>query len=271
MEPTKLFGVIGHPLGHTMSPALHNWAFARLGLPYVYMRWPVAPEGLPDFLTAVRALPISGVSVTIPHKVAITNGLDRLGPRVRAVGAVNTLFWDEDKLTGVNSDVVGFQRPLRESGRRFDSALVLGAGGASRAILAGLAELGVARVWVTNRSYKKAAELAMRFGVTAVEWDARRECGAALLVNATPLGMAGDNVDLTPWPAEWFEPGQVAYDIVYNPLRTRFLREAQAAGLETVDGLAMFLGQAVEQFRLWTGQEFPLVEARELLLAELAR
>ncbi len=266
-SPEKLFGIIGHPLGHSLSPVLHNWAFQELFLPYVYCRWPVTPEKLADFMTAVRVLPISGLSVTIPHKQAVREFLDGESENAAAIGAVNTVYWDGDSLMGENTDVSGFMAPLK--GRSFPSALVLGAGGASRAVLAGLTALGVKELFLTNRSAAKAQNLAHEFQAQFVPWEERTNCSAALLVNTTPLGMQGDNQQKSPWPEEHFAPGQVAYDLVYNPQQTLFLAQAAEKGLECIEGLSMFVGQAMLQFQLWTGQKMPEEGARNLILAQL--
>ena len=129
-EPTALYGIIGHPLGHSLSPALHNWAFARAGLPGVYMAWPLVPESLAEFFSAVRVLPIRGGNITLPHKVEAMALLDEISPRAGRVGAVNVFYWKDGRLCGDNTDVAGFLAPLRK--KRVASALVLGAGGASR-------------------------------------------------------------------------------------------------------------------------------------------
>lgn len=264
---TRIYGIIGYPLGHSLSPALHNWAFAAADIPAVYLAWPLAPGKVGDFISAMRTLPIAGASVTIPHKETVLPYLDALTDAARAVGAVNTLFWDEERLVGDNTDVAGFTAPLQ--GLACDAALVLGAGGAARAVLAGLKELGVREVYLANRTPERSAALAAEFGALIVDWEQRATLDPGLLVNATPLGMRGAQADASPWPAAGFRPGQIAYDLVYNPLETRFLREAAAAGARSVDGLTMFLGQAAGQFKRWTGDAFELAAAREMLVEML--
>jgi shikimate dehydrogenase len=268
----RLFGVIGHPLGHSLSPVLHNWAFAQAQFPGIYLAWPQPSEKLPDFMTALRTLPISGVSVTIPHKESVMPYCEIVTEAASTVGAVNTLFWEDGKLVGDNTDLAGFLAPLQARFKEGElpSALVLGAGGAARAVLAGLAKLRVKEVFLANRSPERSAGLAAEFNAVIVDWEERASVNPDLLVNATPLGMAGERAESTPWLAESFRPGQTAYDLVYNPLETRFLREAKAAGCGAIDGLSMFLGQAVEQFQRWTGAAFDLRGARELLLNALA-
>lgn len=267
----KLYGIIGHPLGHTMSPPLHNWALGELGLPGEYRAFPTPPEDVEAFVKTMRSLPIGGVSVTIPHKEAVIPLLDGVSDRVNDAGACNTLYWKDGKLLGENTDVTGFIAPLKVM-ERPDSALVLGAGGASRAIIAGLKELGVGDIMVSNRSEDRAAKLAEEFDVQCVPFDGESGLNAGLIINTTPLGMAGDLVDRCPVPEEYcLSSNQVAYDIVYNPLRTKFLQKAESHGCRTIDGLDMFIGQAAEQFRLWTGKQFDNAKAKALVAAELAK
>lgn len=270
---TPQYGIIGHPLGHTMSPALHTWALARAGLPGEYRAYPLEPADLPAFMARVRAEPLAGLSVTIPHKVAVMEFLDDISPRARRAGAVNTVYRDGDRLLGDNTDVPGFLAPLRALNAAPESALVLGAGGAARAVLAGLAELGVPRVLVTARSLPKAQALAAAFGAQAAPWDQRTAAPRAdLVVNTTPLGMRGVDQSQSPWPAtSLFAPGQIAYDLVYNPRQTVFLARACAMAARIIGGLEMFLHQGSEQFRLWTGQPFDLPAARTLISELLGR
>lgn len=267
---TAQYGIIGWPLGHSMSPALHNWAFDALGIDAEYRAYPLPPEDMEYFMAHVRELPISGLSVTIPHKLAIKPYLDGLSDGVLAVGAVNTLYWDGKRLMGDNTDVFGFTAPLRKMPIQFESAMVFGAGGAARAVVAGLLQLGVPDIVVTNRNADKAMELAKEFHVSAADWDERHRIDAQLLVNTTPLGMLGDSVALSPLPEQMrLSSNQFVYDIVYNPVRTKFIEQGREAGCHTVDGLEMFLSQALEQFRLWTGEMFDMDAARRLVESKL--
>lgn len=262
---TRIFGIIGHPLGHTLSPLVHNWGFARFGIDARYEAWPTPPEALAAFMARVREMPVAGLSVTIPHKTAVMEFVDVVTDLGQAVGAVNTLFWRGGGLVADNTDVEGFCRPLVERRIAPVTALVLGCGGAARAVVAGLARLGLARIGVTGRAFGKAAALARDFGLEPVAWEDRAAFPARLVVNATPMGMSGRFEGDSPYPAAAWRPGQTAYDLVYNPLETRFLRDAATAGASTVPGLEMFLYQAVEQFRLWTGRILPDTELRPLL------
>lgn len=261
----KLYGIIGHPLGHTMSPALHNSGFNMFSLQSVYMAFPTPPEKLADFMESFRSLPMYGASVTIPHKEAVMEYVDKITPRATTVGAVNTLYWEDDTLVGDNTDVLGFMAPLKGKRNTFKKALVLGAGGAAKAVLAGLQELGVSDITICNRTAQRAESLATLFNINAVAWDDRGSVDADLVINTTPMGMSGELVDETPYAAEMFQESGVAYDLVYNPLETTFLRTAKEAGWETIDGLHMFAAQGAEQFRLWTGKTIPHEHIRKLV------
>jgi len=269
----KLYGIIGYPLEHSLSPLLHNWALEQGGIAGAYLPWPLHAGQMHDFVSAVRILNIQGASVTIPHKEAIMPLLDKLTTHARMVGAVNTLYWDNGALCGDNTDVDAFIAPLR--GRSLSSALVLGAGGVARAALAGLRELGLLNIAVCNHHKERAQKLAEEFGVECANWEERAQYGADLIVNATPLGMRGALEEKNPLPLEAFTRrragSHMAYDIIYTPLTTHFLAEAEAVGWQVQDGLTMFIAQAQAQFRLWTGGEFPETAARALLLRELGK
>lgn len=276
--PRHLYGIVGSPVGHSISPALHTWGYARCGHPGAYFAFDKTPGELPEFLRAVRSLPFDGLSVTIPHKEAILPLLDGLTERARAVGAVNTLFWQDSALIGDNTDVYGFMAPLTEEHparnaglpRLPDRALVLGAGGACRAVLAGLARLGVRNVHLCARNPEKTAALAEAFSCAPLAWDEREKALASLspclVVNTTPLGMRGKSADCSPLSPEAFQrvtnpAGCIAYDIVYTPRETPFLLLAKQYGMPAVDGLPFLVAQGIEQFRIWTGRQLDFAEA----------
>lgn len=267
---TALYGVIGWPLAQSLSPLLHNIGFATYGMPAVYQRWEVPPERLPAFIESVRLLNIRGCSVTIPHKVHLIPLLDEVTPLVRTVGAANTIYWNGSSLCGENTDVAGFLAPLENENLKDASVLLLGAGGAARAVAAGLTALDSAHrpanIFVATPSDKSHLPLAEEFGLTPLLWSQRHEPPAELVINTTPLGMRGKAEADTPYDFALAAPipaqsaakaTPLAYDIVYNPLETRFLREASAAGRRCISGLEMFFGQGDAQFRLWTGQNLP--------------
>lgn len=266
--PRLLCGIIGHPLGHSLSPLLHNAAMAEHDLAGGYYAWPLPADKLPSFMAGMRTLPVHGVSVTIPHKQAVLPFLDRVTDVGDRVGAVNTLYWDDGELVGDNTDVTGFSAPLTGISRP-DSALVLGAGGVARAALAGLAEIGVVRVGIANRTAAKAQLLAKESNALFVPWEERASFAPKLLVNATPLGMQGAMENETPWPRQWFDSSMVAYDLVYNPVETRFLRQARRAGCTVIDGVEMFVQQAAAQFGRFTGCTMDVAAARERVMKAL--
>lgn len=264
----KQYGIIGYPLGHTMSPTLHNWGFEQFGLQAKYEAWPTPPDALDAFMTRFKKENYRGLSVTIPHKLTIMEYVDALTDRAQAVGAVNTLWWDNDTLMGDNTDVAGAVNPLRLKGGQLNSALILGAGGASRAAVAGCKELGIETISISNRTASKAAAIATDFAINTVDWDKRQDETPDLIINSTPLGMQGDLQSQTPWPFS-FASTKIVFDLVYNPLETRLLQEAAQAGCETIQGLEMFVHQGLEQFRLWTGKALDLDGARNLVLEQL--
>jgi len=258
-SPPEIYGIIGQPLGHSLSPLVHTTGFRSLGLDAVLTPWPLGPEKLPLFFEAFRLLNFRGACVTIPHKEAVLPFLDEISDRARALGAVNLIHRRDGLLCGDNTDILGFMAPLKERGLSpATRVLLLGAGGAARAAAAGLKELGLNELTACAPSDRRPAELARAFGLKTAPWDRRGEIPCELVVNATPLGLAGRAEDETAYRAEWFAGRRgLAYDLVYTPRTTRFLAEARAAGWETIDGLAMFLGQAEAQFLTWTGRRLP--------------
>jgi shikimate dehydrogenase len=265
---TALFGIIGNPVHHTLSPAMHNAAFAALGMNCVYVPLPTA--GLAEAVAGLKALGFQGVSVTIPFKEEVIPLVDVLDPVAEKIGAVNTLKIDikenlaDRVIFGANTDWVGANRALEEKMRLCGSrVLLVGAGGAARAIGFGLLEAG-ANVLLTNRTREKGIELARQLGCKFIDTAALPGIKADALVNATSVGMV-PAVERTPVPAELLGNYPVVMDIVYAPLQTRLLREAGEAGCEVIDGLAMLLYQGAAQFELWTGREAPLSVMRAVL------
>lgn len=282
--PSQLYGVIGWPLAQSLSPLLHNSGFQALGIPAVYLRWEVPPERLATFVDSVRLLGIRGCSVTIPHKMALLPLLDRVSEQAELAGAANTVYWDGEDLCGENTDVSGFLAPLAAVPLENMDALLLGAGGAAHAVAAGLRLRRCRKAFVATPSNRSHLSLAERFGFTPVLWEQRHDVPADLIINTTPLGMRGKYEKESPYDFSLAAPGHVAsatdtatgspyggdggaglaYDIVYNPLETRFLREARQAGRRCVTGLEMFFGQGDAQFRLWTGRPLPAASRQAL-------
>ncbi len=246
---TRLYGVLGKPLGHTLSPTVHNAAFAARRLDAVYL--PMEGTGLDDFLKFHSSFPVSGMSVTIPYKEEAYARAGSLSVEADETGAVNTLVLKESGWHGENTDVEGFLHPLRRRlhiGRM--RAVVLGAGGAARAVVCALRSQG-ASVCVVARNPQKAQQLAERFQSEYRRWDQLGSLCWDLLVNTTPLGMYPE-VNQTPIPAELLT-GKWVYDLVYNPRQTRLLKDAAARGCSTISGTEMFIGQALKQQQLWCG------------------
>ena len=265
-ETTSIYGVAGSPVNHSLSPVMHNAGFAAHDLDAVYVPFEAVDVG--DLMRLARALGVSGLSVTAPFKEAVVDHLDEIDPLGRRVGAVNTLRADGRRWMGLNTDVPGFLAPLeRRGGVTGLRSTVLGAGGAARAVAVGLAEAG-SIVTVSARRKDRAAVVARLVGGTVGtmppqpgSWD--------LLVNTTPSGTS-PRIDETPVSASALGRGRTVYDLVYNPARTRLLRDADEAGLSTIGGLDMLVVQAVKQFEWWTGTRPTDTLFRQAALAELA-
>jgi 3-dehydroquinate dehydratase/shikimate dehydrogenase len=267
---TRLYGVLGFPVGHSLSPVIHNAAFQHLGLNAFYV--PLDVESADLALEAARTFQFHGLSVTRPHKTAVLKALERMGGRIEPaalrLGAVNTLVEPAGALAGLNTDVGGLLQALEEhTAVRDRSAVVAGAGGAARAALYGLQQAG-ARITLTNRTEAKGREVAGAFDAAFCPWPKRASLSAEILINATPLGMA-PGLDETPFPAEMLHPGMVVLDMVYSPPMTRLLREAEERGCRTVGGIAMLLYQAALQLKAWTGRPAPLGAMRRALVQAL--
>jgi len=270
---TRVYGVIGNPVAHSMSPAIHNTAFAALGLNCVYLLCPI-DRALEPFVRAFPELQFHGASVTIPHKERIVPLLDEIDPVARKIGAVNTIVRRDGRLYGTNTDwlaaIRGLENAMRDEGEhplREKRVVVLGAGGSARAIVFGLMERS-ARVTIVNRTAERAERLAHEARCAWHPRDRMGELRCDVLVNCTSIGMH-PHVDQTPFPKEFLREDMAVFDAVYNPLQTRLLKEAAETGCRVVSGLDMFIGQAAEQFRLWTGHPAPIKKMRETVLRRL--
>ncbi len=260
---TQVVGVIGDPVGHSLSPRLHNAAFDALGLDWVSVAFPVPDGSATDAVAGMRALGIAGLSVTMPHKTAVVALVDRLTPVADVLGAVNCLYRDGDVLVGDNTDGIGFVASLWR-GAGFDPdgrrCLVIGAGGAARAVVRALADHGAAEVVVVNRTAERAATAAALAGDRGRVGGPDDARAADLVVQATPAGMAdSSSADERPLvdPGR-LGAGQVAADLVYHPRMTRWLFDSAAAGATPVGGLGMLVHQAAAQLERWTGQPAPV-------------
>jgi shikimate dehydrogenase len=268
---TKRAGVIGHPLGHSLSPVIFNAAFAKAGIDASYEAWDTEPETLEGRLNSLRAADYLGANVTIPHKEAVVPLLDDTTDLAKKTGAVNTIVHTDGKLTGHNTDVTGFVRSLREDAA-FDPkgkrTMILGSGGAARAVALALIEAGASLIYVVARKPRKIDAMVVSLkpltpSGTTVTWAywgdgsyLRSLAEAQLIVNCTPIGTAGSEAaGQSPIPAELIQPGATVFDLVYNPEETPLVAAAKSRGAKAVAGLGMLVYQAGESFRLWTGQD----------------
>ena len=276
---TGVYGIIGHCIGHSFSPVMHNAAFAALGLDCVYVPFDTPPDRLAEAVAGIKALGVLGVNVTVPHKEKIIPLLDEITQEARQIGAVNTLINREGRLLGDNTDSRGFLRALSEQ-TGFDptgkTALLIGAGGAARAVACGLALGGVKEIFITNRT-KAAGEALMALleekydtRVRVIPWP---DPGSRYLfpqaditVQATTVGMFPAVSEEIPLPlAPWY-PGQIVCDLIYNPQETWFLRNARHAGATVINGMGMLLHQGALSFSLWTGLPAPVPVMEQALL-----
>ena len=250
---TALCGIFLHPAGHTRSPAMHNAAYAALGLDAVYLAFDVTPGDLAAAVAGARAMRVRQLSISIPHKEAVIPLLDRVDETARAIGAVNTIVREGGALVGSNTDWLGVARALeREGALAGKAAVVLGAGGTARAALYALRQRG-ARAVVLNRTPGKAEALARELGADRA--GALEELASTphdILVNTTSVGLRSE---LSPVAAAALRPGSIVLDAVYDPLETRLLRDAKARGARAISGKWMLIEQAREQLRAWSGKE----------------
>ena len=274
--------MIGWPIEHSLSPAMHNAALREMGLDWVYLGFAVPPESVGEAVGAVRGLSLVGLNVTIPHKQAVTEHLDAVDETAEALGAVNTIVWDQDRLIGYNTDGPGFLRSLEEKGHSVEGKRValIGAGGAARSVAYAVARAGAGALRVLNRTAQRADEVAQlaaeRGGLSDIEAGGltgrRAEAAvreADVVVDCTPVGMF-PQVDEGPViPEEWLRRGQVVVDLTYNPLQTTLLRAAAARGARTVDGAGMLVHQGAISLEHWSGRRPPVATMRRALLGEL--
>ncbi len=258
---TTVAAVLGAPVRHSMSPALCNAAFDAAGLDWVYVAFEVDESHAAAAVAAVRTLQLGGASVTMPLKAAVVDHVDRADDDVRALGAANCLWWDGDVLCASSTDGPGFVASLRDhdvslAGRR---VVVLGAGGAARAVVRASALEGAADVAVVNRTATRAEEAASLAGAAGRVAGIEAIADAEVVVNATSIGMDGTGgAGTSPLPSRALRDGQVVVDLVYHPLATPLLRDAAAVGATAIDGIGMLVHQAALAFEHWTGEPAPI-------------
>lgn len=278
---TKLLGVIGDPVEHSLSPVMHNAAIAHLGVDYVYLPLPVSAENLETAIAGFAAIGLQGFSITIPHKQAIIPFLSEISAIAAAIGAVNTVWRTPQGWSGTNTDVEGFVAPLQGQ-RDWQSAsvVVLGNGGAARAVVAGCAQLGCARIQVVGRNQDKLQAFqeswqnsSLSVPLSVHRWEALSNLlpTATLVVNTTPVGMSPkvDASPLSPAEMQYFPAEAIAYDLIYTPSPTRFLQLAQAQGAIAIDGLEMLVQQGAAALELWLQQPVPVDIMRQSLKQKL--
>ncbi|HLO52297.1 MAG TPA: shikimate dehydrogenase [Kamptonema sp.] len=285
---TKLLGVIGHPIEHSLSPVMHNAALSYLGLDCVYLAFPVKPQDLKAAISGFAAVGILGFNVTIPHKQEILPLLSEVSPVARAVGAVNTVYRTEQGWGGTNTDVQGFLAPLRSHLLKTDTkndwsqktVVILGSGGAARAVVAGCSQLGCAEIHVVGRNLQKLTEFQQSWVNSPLPvkllthtWENLSVLisKADLLVNTTPVGMfpRGGESPVTEAEIDRLREGAIAYDLIYTPNPTQFLIQAQQKGAIAIDGLEMLVQQGAAALEIWLRQPVPVDVMRQSLRQHL--
>ena len=274
---TIVIGLIGHPLGHSLSPLMHNSTLDKLGLNYIYLPFDVAPNDLGEAVAGLKALNIRGVNVTIPYKKAVIQYLDELSPEARACGAVNLIKNHNGRLTGYNTDGRGFMASLREEGvSSFKQVLIIGAGGAAQSLVYELTQSGAEQINILDIDHDKALELAsfvnqlQKGKGTGAKMDDELFISlsqkADLVVNCTPVGMSPHNEGIPVTSLSKVHPEAVVYDLIYNPLTTRFLAMAQERNLKTINGLSMLVHQGALTLGILTGVKPPVAFMKEVVL-----
>lgn len=263
---TSLFGVIGDPVGHSLSPIMHNRAFSEIGYNAIYLAFHVTD--LASAIKGVKGLGIQGLSVTIPHKVSIMSLLDEIDEMAEKIGAVNTVVNKGGKLFGYNTDCLGAIHALREkTDIKNKNILMIGAGGAARAIGFGILSEG-GNLTIVNILEDEGKALSEILGVPYYHLSEFHGLEYDILINTTPVGMS-PRTDKMPVEPTGLRPDKVVMDIIYNPLKTMLIAEAEKIGCVTVDGVSMFVHQGAAQFEMWTGQKAPVEIMRHTVLNEL--
>ncbi len=264
---TLLYGLIGDPVSHSLSPVMHNKAFRQIGYNGAYLAFQIKYLG-PETISGIKALGVKGLSVTIPHKVAVMDLIDEIDETAKNIGAVNTIVNDNGKLSGSNTDCIGAVKALQEKTQIAGKEVVMiGAGGAARAVGYGILSKG-GKLKIVNILKDEGENLARDLDVSYYPLSDFKKLDYQILVNTTPVGMAPDT-DAMPVQPKDLKKGAVVMDIIYNPLKTKLLKEAEKIGCPTVDGVSMFVFQGVAQFELWTQQKAPVDLMRHTVLESL--
>ncbi len=271
----KLLGVIGYPIEHSLSPIMHNAALAEMGADFVYLPFAISPENLERAIQGFAAIGVQGFSITIPHKQSIMPLLSEISDVAQAIGAVNTVWRAEKGWGGTNTDAEGFLAPLRSMQQDWSQsvAVILGNGGAARAVVAGCVELGFAEIHIVGRDAQKLEAFSQSWnrslGLKVRSWETLPELlsRADLLVNATPIGMSPhvNKSPLTSAEADQLKAGAIAYDLIYTPNPTMFLQQVRDRGGVAIDGLEMLIQQGAAALKIWTQQSVPVETMRQTL------
>ena len=276
---TKILCVIGHPIEHSMSPVMHNAALLELSLDYVYLAFDIHPNDLKKEILGVKGSNIQGLNVTIPHKEAVIPFLDDLDPLSNQIGAVNTIKYEEGLLLGRNTDALGAKKALLDAGFKSEGkkALILGAGGAARAISFALSEK-IEEIFISNRTEERAIKLAKELqdktGVKATGKDMSDKTlrtlvhSVDIVINTTPIGMYPE-VDISPISKDLLNENLFIFDIIYNPLQTRLLKDAKEMGSNILNGLDMFINQGALAFEWWTDKKPNTKLMKEKIIEQL--
>jgi len=277
---TRLCCLIGHPVDKSLSPIMHNEAFRAKGLDYVYLAFDVDDLYLKEAVEGLRALKVKGFNVTMPYKVAILNLLDKINEDASLVGAVNTVVNDKDKLIGYNTDVDGIISALESKVNSLKGlkALLIGAGGAARACIVALVSKGCNEIIIMNRTFDNAKQMAedlskklsMNYNLEKLNIDSLKKAISSvdIIINTTPIGTY-PNLDESVIPQELIRKDLIVFDVVYNPKKTKLIRDAEKMGARTIPGYEMFIGQGASSFKLWTGIDAPIDIMRRAVLKAL--
>jgi 3-dehydroquinate dehydratase/shikimate dehydrogenase len=278
-QETVVYGIIGNPLGHSLSPLVHNRAFLDQNINAVYVPFSIDDSNVAGLIRLAPELGLHGISVTIPHKVAVMDHLTKMDPAVERIGACNTVVFRNGERIGYNTDYIaavsGIESALggnfldEESVLKNRKTLVLGSGGAGKALSYGLVQRG-AMVTVTDIDAERAVELSRHLGCEYVKWEVRESVQPRIVANCTPIGMH-PNVDATPYPKHSLHSSMLVFDAVYNPEHTLLIKSAQDKGCKVVTGVEMFVGQACYQFKLFTGQKTSATKMRNLVKEAIMR
>jgi shikimate dehydrogenase len=280
---TQLLGVIGYPVKHSLSPVMHNAAIATLNLDYVYLPFAIAPEHLKDAVKGFEAIGLQGFNITIPHKQTIIPLLSEVSEVAQAIGAVNTVWWGDQGWCGTNTDAIGFLAPLKSLEREWSQspAIILGSGGAARAVVAACHQLDCPEIRVFGRSQEKLDIFLQSWQTSPLTpalsvhpWETLQDYlpQVGIIVNATPVGMApqADQSPLSLAQLSLLPPDAIAYDLIYTPRPTEFLKQAKTLGLITFDGLEMLVQQGAAALEIWLQQPPPVDIMHNALLQQLS-